>query len=100
MLILQKWFQHLHGYFRGEEWEDGCVMAFNKCFIKWLLSSLLGINILSLEDRWGGSYSFPVSMQNLRSSRSTNIEKNSEVSHNKESHKVKVLAKIYFSLTE
>jgi hypothetical protein len=45
----------------------------------------------------GGSHSFPVSMQNLRSLRSTNIEKH--LSHNKKYHKVKVLAKIYFSIT-
>jgi hypothetical protein len=47
-----------------------------------------------------GSHSFPVSVQNPRSLRSTNIEKHFKVSHNKESHKVKVLEGIYFSLTE
>jgi hypothetical protein len=45
------------------------------------------------------SHSFPVSTQSLRSLRSTNIEKHFKVSHNKESHKVKVLARIYFSIT-
>jgi hypothetical protein len=40
----------------------------------------------------------PVSTQNFRSLRSINIEKHFKVSHNKESHKVKVLARIYFSI--
>jgi hypothetical protein len=42
--------------------------------------------ILSLEDGWEGSHSFPVFTQNHRSWRSTNIEKHSKVFHNKESH--------------
>jgi hypothetical protein len=37
--------------------------------------------------------------KNLRSLRSTNTEKHFKVSHNKESHKVKVLARIYFNIT-
>jgi hypothetical protein len=51
------------------------------------------------EDRWGSSHSFPVCMQNLRSLKATNIEKYFKLSHNKESHKVKVLARIYFGIT-
>jgi hypothetical protein len=47
-----------------------------------------------------GSHSFPVTTQSHRSLRSTNIEKHFKVFHNKEFHKVKVLARIYFSITE
>jgi hypothetical protein len=46
-----------------------------------------------------GLAQLPDSTQNHRSLRATNIEKHFKVSHNEESHKVKVLAKIYFSIT-
>jgi hypothetical protein len=46
----------------------------------------------------GGSNSFPVSRQNPRFLISR-CEKHFKVSHYKVSHKVKVLARIYFSIT-
>jgi hypothetical protein len=52
----------------------------------------------SPENGCGGSHILPVSTQNSSSLSSTNTEKHLRVSHNKESHKVKVLARIYFSM--
>jgi hypothetical protein len=54
---------------------------------------------MSPEDGGGGTHSFPVSTQNLRSLRFINIEKHFKVLHNTESHKVKALVNIYFNIT-
>jgi hypothetical protein len=65
-----------------------CEYVYSKFLVKTKMYEMA----LSPEDGLGGYNNFPVSMQNHKALRSTNIFK---MSHNKQSHKVKVLARIY-----